>query len=68
MHRTHQIGERLTNGFEEMGDYHVIFWNCQLFAKIFLKLICHEPEQINFDAWSTADVARLVRFFIFQLN
>ena len=68
VHRTYQVGERLTEGFEKLGDYHVIFWNCQLFAKLLLKLICHEPEQINFDIWSTADVARLVRSFTFRLN
>jgi hypothetical protein len=68
VHQTYQVGERLTEGFEQIGDYHVIFWNCQLFAKLLLKLICHEPEQINFDTWSTADVARLVCSFIFRLN
>jgi hypothetical protein len=24
------LGERLAKGFEEIGEYHVFFWNCQV--------------------------------------
>ena len=56
----YQIGTRLKKEFEKVGDYHVIFWNCQLFTKLFLRLICQEPKEINFDMWSASDVTRLV--------
>ena len=53
------VGERLAKGFEDVGEYHVIFWNCQLFAQIFLKVLC--SEEIDFGAWNAAQVVRLVR-------
>jgi len=40
------------------GDYHCIFWNCQTFAKCFLKVICEEPAE--FDAWTIAEASNLV--------
>ena len=40
------------------GDYHRIFWNCQTFAKCFLKVICEEPAE--FDAWTIAEASNLV--------
>ena len=57
---THDVGKELTNAFELMGGYHLLFWNCQNFAKIFLQLICHVPPILNFQTWSSADVTRLV--------
>ena len=43
---------------EAFGDYHRIFWNCQIFAKCFLEVICEEPA--DFDAWTTAAASNLV--------
>jgi hypothetical protein len=57
--RADNVGERLAKGFEDVGEYHVIFWNCQLFAQIFLKIIC--KEELNFGTWTAAQVVRLVK-------
>src|SRR5208282_1551833 len=43
---------------EAFGNYHRIFWNCQIFAKCFLKVICEEPAE--FDAWTIAEASNLV--------
>ena len=40
------------------GDYHRVFWNCQSFARCFLKVICEEA--VSFDAWAVSDAANLV--------
>jgi len=26
------------------GTYHLVFWNCQIFAKILVKALCNEPD------------------------
>jgi len=54
------IGQRLLAGFKKLGDYHIIFWNCQLFAKLLLRLICQDSERINFGALTSAEATRLV--------
>jgi hypothetical protein len=41
------------------GNYHVIFWNCQTFAKLFLCMMCEEKDA-KFDEWSAADTTNLV--------
>ena len=57
---SNDIGEHLLDEFKKLGSYHFIFWNCQLFAKIFLKLICQDPETIDFGALTSAQVTRFV--------
>lgn len=57
---TNHLGNQLTNTFQEMGSYHLLFWNCQNFAKVFLRLICHDPPDVDFKNWGTADITRLV--------
>ena len=52
----------MAKGFEEIGEYHVIFWNCQLFAQIFLKVLC--KEDIDFGTWNAAQVVRMVKAHI----
>jgi len=55
---TNFSGRQLLKAFDILGKYHVIFWNCQVFAKLFLELIC--KEKVDFGALSAADVTRLV--------
>jgi hypothetical protein len=50
------IGEKLIAAF---GDYHKIFWNCQTFAKVFLRNICGKPEA-DFGHWTSTDTTKLV--------
>ena len=45
------------------GDYHRVFWNCQLFAKCFLEVICEET--VSFDALAVSDATNLVCLPIF---
>jgi hypothetical protein len=47
-------------GFKELGSYHFVFWNCQLFAKLLLRLICEDGESIDFGARTAAETSRLV--------
>ena len=49
------VGENMIAAF---GDYHRVFWNCQLFAKCFLEVICEEP--VSLDALAVGDAANLV--------
>src|SRR5271169_1336579 len=44
--------------FERLGGYHVIFWNCQVFTKLFLELICR--ERVNFRGLAASDMTCLV--------
>jgi hypothetical protein len=48
------IGEEMINAF---GNYHVVFWNCQMFAKCYLRVIT--GSDAAFDYWTTADVTNL---------
>ena len=41
----------------EFGSYHLIFWNCQIFAKCFLRVIT--GDDAVFDQWTSADVTNL---------
>lgn len=41
------------------GNYHLIFWNCQAFAKLFLGLVCEEKDA-KFNEWSAGDTTNLV--------
>ena len=52
------------DGFEQLGSYHYIFWNCQLYAKLLLQLICESPSTVDFDAVTSATAARLVSFSV----
>jgi len=56
-----RTGLELLAAFKELGSYHFTFWNCQLFAKLFLKLICKDSHAVDFDALTSAEVARMVR-------
>jgi hypothetical protein len=49
-----RIGMRM---IEEFGDYHVVFWNCQMFAKCFLSVIT--ADEGVWDTWTSADAASL---------
>src|SRR5579859_4056196 len=49
-----QIGEEMINAF---GNYHLVFWNCQMFAKCYLRVIT--GSDAAFDHWTTADVTNL---------
>jgi len=37
-------GKRLVEAF---GDYQILFWNCQTFAKVFLRVICTPPVEAS---------------------
>ena len=42
----------------EFGSYHRLFWNCQTFAKCYLRVITGDHEA-KFDNWTSADTSRL---------
>ena len=48
------IGKRMV---QEFGDYHLVFWNCQMFAQCFLSVIL--TEEYRWGQWTSADVASL---------
>jgi len=49
-----RIGEEM---IETFGSYHVIFWNCQMFAKCYLHIIT--GDDTVFTQWTSADVTNL---------
>jgi hypothetical protein len=49
-----RIGEEM---IEMFGSYHVIFWNCQMFAKCYLHIIT--GDDAVFTQWTSADVTNL---------
>ena len=49
------LGEAM---IEQFGNYHRVFWNCQTFAKCFLRVITGDFNA-KFDNWTTADTSRL---------
>jgi hypothetical protein len=51
----HRIGLAM---IREFGNYHRVFWNCQMFAKCYLRVITGEPEA-DFSNWTSADTSRL---------
>jgi len=42
----------------EFGSYHKLFWNCQMFAKCYLRVITGD-HKAKFDNWTSADTSRL---------
>jgi hypothetical protein len=50
-----RIGQAM---IREFGNYHRVFWNCQTFAKCFLRVIT-DNAKADFDNWTTADTSRL---------
>ena len=42
----------------EFGSYHRVFWNCQAFAKCYLRVITGNVAA-KFDDWTSADTSRL---------
>ena len=48
------IGERM---IAEFGDYRRVFWNCQMFAKCYLRVITEDVAV--FEEWTSADVSNL---------
>lgn len=48
------IGNKMIEAF---GNYHLIFWNCQMFAKCYLSVITDDVAV--FDEWTSADVTNL---------
>ena len=56
-------GLQLLHAFQDLGSYHFIFWNCQVYAKLFLKIICQNSENSNFATLTSADVTRYVPQF-----
>ena len=49
-----RIGEEMIKTF---GSYHLIFWNCQMFAKCYLHIIT--GDDAVFTQWTSADVTNL---------
>ena len=49
-----RIGEEM---IETFGSYHLIFWNCQMFAKCYLHIIT--GDDAVFTQWTSADVTNL---------
>jgi hypothetical protein len=48
------IGDEM---IKEFGNYHMIFWNCQMFAKCYLRVITGNDAVFNH--WTSADVTNL---------
>jgi len=42
---------------EAFGDYQTLFWNCQTFAKVFLRVVCKPPVEPSH--WTSADTTYL---------
>jgi hypothetical protein len=42
---------------EAFGNYHIVFWNCQMFAKCYLRVIT--GSDAAFSHWTSADVTTL---------
>ena len=49
------IGREMIDAF---GDYHLVFWNCQMFAKCLLRVIS-DDSAATFEEWTSADVTNL---------
>jgi hypothetical protein len=57
------LGKALVDSF---GDYHRVFWNCQIFAKIFLKKICSTSDT-DFLHLTSSEVIQLVAILVLLL-
>ena len=49
------VGKNMIKAF---GNYHRVFWNCQTFAKCYLRVITGD-RLADFDEWTAADTLRL---------
>lgn len=49
------VGKNMIKAF---GNYHRVFWNCQTFAKCYLRVITGD-HLADFDGWTAADTSRL---------
>ena len=49
------VGENMIKAF---GNYHRVFWNCQTFAKCYLRVITGD-HLADFDEWKVVDTSRL---------
>lgn len=50
-----KLGKAMIN---EFGNYHRVFWNCQTFAKCYLRVITGDI-QADFTDWTASDTSRL---------
>lgn len=57
-YNTDQLRELGKAMIREFGNYHKVFWNCQIFAKCYLRVITGDHEA-DFDSWTSADTSRL---------
>jgi len=56
----HSFGQLLLVGkrmVEEFGNYHALFWNCQIYAQCYLRVIT--DNDATFDRWTSADMTNL---------
>jgi len=49
------VGKNMIKAF---GNYHRVFWNCQTFAKCYLRVITGD-HYADFDEWTAGDTSRL---------
>lgn len=49
-----RIGKEMIKAF---GNYHLVFWNCQMFAKCYLQVIT--GNDAAFTQWTSADITNL---------
>jgi len=54
------LGEAL---IREFGSYHRVFWNCQTFAKCYLRVITGDTQS-DFVNWTAVDTSRLIYFCV----
>ena len=52
-----ELGEIGRNMIDAFGNYHLVFWNCQMFAKCYLRIIT--GSEAAFAQWTSADVTNL---------
>lgn len=57
-YNTDELDALGTAMIREFGDYHKVFWNCQTFAKCYLRVITGDHEA-TFDNWTSADMSQL---------
>ena len=50
-----EIGKAMIEAF---GNYHIVFWNCQTFARCYLRVVTGDPDA-NFDSLTASDAANL---------
>jgi len=57
-YNTDQLAELGRAMIDEFGNYHRVFWNCQTFAKCYLRVITGDKDA-DFESWTSADTSRL---------